>query len=123
MRIATYSFATFFVIAGINHFVHPDFYLKIIPPYLPAHEAINWVSGAAEVLFGILVAIPSTRRLGGLGAMALLVAVFPANLYVYAHQALLPAPGIVHLLRLPLQAVFIYWAFRAGALGSRRAPS
>src|SRR5580765_7187234 len=108
MRIASYSFAIFFVVAGINHFVHPDFYLKIIPPYLPAHEAINWVSGAAEVLFGVLVAIPSTRRIGGLGAIALLVAVFPANIYIYTHQELMPAPAIAHLLRLPLQAVFIF---------------
>jgi uncharacterized membrane protein len=121
MPIASYSFAVFFVVAGINHFVHPDFYLRIIPPYLPAHEAINWLSGAAEVLFGILVAIPRTRRVGGLGAIALLVAVFPANLYVYTHQELLPAPAIAHLLRLPLQAVFIFWAFRAGALGSKPA--
>jgi len=114
--IACHAFAIFFVVAGINHFVNPDFYLQIIPPYLPWHDAINAVSGAAEVLLGILVAIPRTRRIGGWGSIALLIAIFPANLYVYAHQELIPATPLLHLLRLPLQLVFILWVYWAAGL-------
>jgi uncharacterized membrane protein len=73
---AAYGFAVFFVLAGINHFVMPDFYLKIIPPALPAHDLLNAVAGIAEVAVGIMVALPRTRVLGGWLAIALLVAVF-----------------------------------------------
>jgi uncharacterized membrane protein len=118
-RIRPLGFAVFFVIAGINHFVSPAFYLKIIPPYLPAHEAINLVSGAAEVLIGLAYAVPRLRLLGAVAAIALLLAVFPANIYVFQHRAeLFPnVPTILHALRLPLQAVFIGWAYWAASLG------
>jgi len=110
--IARYLFTFFFVSAGINHFVNPEFYLKIIPPYLPAHDAINAISGIAEILIGLMIASPSTRRLGGWLAIALLVAVFPANIYLFMHQEIFPGvPPAAHLARLPLQAVFIAWAY------------
>lgn len=110
------AFALFFIGAGINHFVNPQFYLKIIPPYLPAHDALNAISGAAEVLLGALVLPARTRRLASWGSIALLLAVFPANVYVYQqHETLFPGvPHGLHLLRLPLQGVLIYWAFRVG---------
>lgn len=118
---ARYGFVLFFVAAGANHFINPDFYLKIIPPYLPAHDAINAISGAAEMLIGLMIAFPQTQRLGGYLAIALLVAVFPANIYLYQHQELFPGvPPLAHLARLPLQALFIYWAYVAGGLGRAR---
>jgi uncharacterized membrane protein len=111
---ARYAFSIFFVGAGLNHFINPEFYLRIIPPALPAHDAINAISGAAEVLIGVLVALPKTKRLGGYLAIALLIAVFPANLYLFAHQEIFPGvPPLAHVLRLPLQAVFIAWAWWA----------
>jgi len=118
--IARYAFTLFFVSAGLNHFVNPEFYLRIIPPYLPAHDAINAISGAAEMIIGVMFAAPSTRRLGGWLAIALLVAVFPANIYLFMHQEIFPdVPPLAHLLRLPLQALFIAWAYYASGPRTR----
>jgi len=112
--LARYAFAIFFVGAGFNHFLQPDFYLQIMPPYLPAHAVLNVVSGAAEIIIGVLVAVPRTQRIGGWLAIALLLAVFPANIYLFTHQELFPGvPPLLHLLRLPLQALFIAWAYWA----------
>ena len=116
-NIAAYAFAVFFVIAGINHFVMAEFYLKIIPPALPAHDLINALSGIAEIVIGVMVGLPRTRVLGGWLAIALLVAVFPANIYLYMNQGIIPqvSPAL-HLLRLPLQALFIAWAYYGAGL-------
>lgn len=93
------------------HFVQPDFYMKIMPPYLPLHLPLVYLSGFFEIALGLLLLVPRFSRLAAWGIVALLIAVFPANLYVYQHQDVLPAPPILHLLRLPLQGVFILWAF------------
>jgi uncharacterized membrane protein len=97
--------------AGIMHFVNPAFFLKIMPPYLPLHRELVLVSGVCELLLGILLLVPACSRWAAWGIVALLIAVFPANLHVFQHQELLPAPPLVHLLRLPLQGVFILWAY------------
>ncbi len=106
--------AVAFVAAGINHFRRPDFYLTMIPPGLPSPAALNFISGAAEILGGIGVLVPATRRFAGWGLIALLVAVFPANV----HMALvgLRPPDVeiatwVLWARLPFQAVFIAWVW------------
>jgi uncharacterized membrane protein len=104
-------FATLFIAAGIGHFVATDFYLKIMPPYLPLHLPIVLVSGVIEIILGILQLVPRYSRLAAWGIIALLIAVFPANIHVYQHQEMFPLPWIVHLLRLPLQGVLILWAF------------
>lgn len=119
--------AVAFVAAGMNHFRQPDFYLTMIPPWLPSPAVLNFISGAAEILGGIGVLVPATRRFAGWGLIALLVAVFPANV----HMALagLRPPGVeiatwVLWARLPFQAVFIAWVWwttlarPAGALAS-----
>ena len=104
----------FFVLAGAWHFVRPDLYLAIMPPSLPWPAALVAISGVAEIAGGLGVALPATRRLAGWGLIALLIAVFPANL----HMALSGAhpPGItfsapVLWLRLPFQAVLIAWVW------------
>lgn len=109
--ISKYVLAIFMVVAGTMHFVNPEFYLKIMPPYLPLHNELVLISGACEVLLGVLLLIPKCSRLAAWGIIALLVAVFPANVYLYQHQDILPASPIVHLLRLPLQGVFVLWTF------------
>lgn len=115
--LAAYGFGVFFVLAGINHFVMPELYKKIIPPALPAHDALNALSGIAEIIIGVMVALPRTRVWGGWLAIALLIAVFPANLYLYSNQALLTGVSpALHLLRLPMQALFIAWAYWACGL-------
>ena len=106
-----YLLAVFMIVAGTMHFVNPKFFVKIVPPYLPLHYELVLVSGFFEVLLGVLLLIPRTLRLAAWGIVALLIAVFPANVYLYQHQDILPASQIIHLLRLPLQAVFILWAY------------
>ena len=103
--------AIFMIGAGIMHFVNPAFFLNIMPPYLPLHKELVLLSGICELLLGILLLVPAYSRWAAWGIVALLIAVFPANLHVFQHQELLPAPPLVHLLRLPLQGVFILWAY------------
>lgn len=108
--------AILFVAAGILHFLIPQPYLRIVPPYLLHPRLLVEVSGAAEILggLGLLLPIPSVRRLAAWGLVALLIAVWPANLYMaMAHLAL---PGIMgqswaQWLRVPLQIPLIYWAW------------
>lgn len=109
--ISKFVLAIFIIGAGIMHFVNPSFFLKIMPQYLPLHKELVLVSGVCEALLGILLLIPAYSRWAAWGIVALLIAVFPANLYVYQHQELIAAPPLVHLLRLPLQGVFILWAY------------
>jgi uncharacterized membrane protein len=107
--IARWVLAVFFVAAGANHFRTPDLYLAMMPPRLPWSEALNLISGGAEILGGIGLLVPPTRRLAGAGLIALLLAVFPANLYV-ALRGHWPGTDFSPLtlwLRLPFQAVFI----------------
>jgi len=103
-------FASLFIIAGVGHFAATDFFLKIMPPYLPFHLTLVLVSGVIEIVLGVLLLLPRYSRLAAWGIIALLIAVFPANVHVYQHQELFPLPSFVHLLRLPVQGVLILWA-------------
>lgn len=105
-----YLLAIFMIGAGVMHFVNPAFFLRVMPPYLPLHSELVMLSGVFEIVLGVLLLVPQTSRLAAWGIVALLIAVFPANIHVYMNQDLLPAPALVHLLRLPLQGVFILWA-------------
>ena len=103
-----------FIAAGALHFIAPQVYVKIMPPYLPLHLPLVYVSGAAEVLGGVGLFLPLTRHSAAWGLVALLIAVMPANIYMAT--AHLPAPGIMgeswaQWLRLPLQLPLIYWAW------------
>jgi uncharacterized membrane protein len=102
----------FMVAAGINHFVSPDFYLSIMPPYLPWHRELVFLSGVCEVVLGVLVLIPRCTALAAWGIIALLIAVFPANIHMAVHPEQYPdiRPWLLWL-RLPLQGVFIAWAY------------
>jgi uncharacterized membrane protein len=110
-RASRYLLATFMMVAGTAHFLMPGFYTAIVPPELPFPLAVVYVSGALEVVLGVLLLVPQYTPLAAWGVFALLVAVFPANVYVYRHQELVPGPPGVHLLRLPLQGVFLLWAY------------
>ena len=103
--------ALVFVVAGVNHFVSEAFYLRMMPPYLPAHRLLVFWSGVAEVALGLLLLIPRFTRLSAWGLIALLVAVFPANMQMALNPALFPefSPAVLWL-RLPLQAVLVFWA-------------
>ncbi len=98
-----------FVVAGVLHFTATDSYVRIVPAVLPRPRDLVLISGAAEIAGGIGVLLPSTRRLAGLGLVALLVAVFPANVNMALHPEVSPAsiPRALLWLRLPLQAALI----------------
>jgi uncharacterized membrane protein len=105
--------AVFLVVAGANHFRNPAIYLGMMPPWLPEPELLVQISGVAEILGGFGLLVPATRRLAGWGVVALLVAIFPANLHV-AMQGSMPGldvPVWVLWLRLPFQAVFLAWVW------------
>jgi uncharacterized membrane protein len=103
--------AVFFVAAGLNHFRAPGVYVAMIPPWLPRPYLLNAVSGACEVLGGMGVLVPRLRVAAGWALIALLVAVFPANLHVALMgemQGFHFSPAVLWL-RLPFQAVLIAW--------------
>jgi uncharacterized membrane protein len=107
--------AIFFIGAGIMHFVIPDAYIRIVPPLLPAPGLLVFLSGIAEIMGGIGLLVPFTQRAAACGLVLLLIAVFPANIYMAA--AHVPAPGILgqswaQWLRLPLQIPLVIWALR-----------
>ncbi|QDU25857.1 hypothetical protein ETAA8_09290 [Anatilimnocola aggregata] len=106
-----YLLAILMIGVGILHFVQPEFFVKIMPPYLPFHLELVYLSGFFEAAMGLLLLVPRTSGMAAWGIIALLIAVFPANIYLYQHQELLPASPMVHFLRLPLQGVFILWAY------------
>ena len=113
--VSLWLMAAFYASAGVNHFISPEFYLPIMPPYLPWHAELVFLSGVAEVLIGIGLLIPATRVLAAWGAIAILVAVFPANI----HMALADVPvgdpprssGMLRWVRLPFQFLFMAWAW------------
>jgi len=105
----------FFVSAGINHFLIPRAYRSIVPPSMADHaERLVVVSGVAEIAGGIGVLLPRTRRPAGLGLIALLAAVFPANLYMARNpEDFSRIPRWALYARLPLQPLMMRWAHRA----------
>ncbi len=103
-----------FIAAGFNHFISPGIYLKIMPAYLPSPLALVYVSGFFELVGGIGVAVPRLCRAAGWGLIALLVAVFPANVHMVVHADEFPAvPFWALVLRLPLQGLLIAWVWWA----------
>jgi len=121
--MALLGLSLFFVGAGANHFLNPDFYIGIMPPWLPVHRELVWVSGAFEVLGGLGVLIPSARRAAGWGLVLLLLAVFPANLHMAAHTELYPnIPPAALYLRLPVQGLFMAWVLWATRIDGPSTP-
>ncbi len=105
-------FGIIFVLAGINHFLDPDFYLKIMPPYLPLHLFLVYLSGVFEIILGAMLLIPKFSRLAAWCLIVLLIAVFPANIYMAMNTELFPEfKPLLIWLRLPIQFLLIAWAF------------
>jgi len=110
--ILKYLLAVFFVFAGVNHFRNPDFYMGMMPNYLSWHLPLVYVSGVFEILFGLMLMIPKLTRLAAWGLILLLIAIFPANIYMYQHPENFPWTTPTFLLvRLPLQFVLLAWAY------------
>lgn len=106
--------AAVMVLAGANHFRVPEAYAAMMPPQLPAPDALVLISGVFEILGGIGLLVPRTQRFAAWGLIALFIAVFPANLHMAVHHLSPPGtslPAWVLWARLPFQIVFIGWAW------------
>ena len=111
-KLVLFGLAAFFINVCIDHFINPDFYLSIMPPAFPMHLEAVYISGFFEILGGICVLIPSLRIIAGWGLVALLIAVYPANIYMALTPEAFPDTQIAILyFRLPLQFLFFYWAY------------
>ena len=106
----------FYVRFGVDHFLSPEWYLQIVPPYLPFPLELVYISGAFEILFGVMLLHPYTRTYAGWGLIFLLVAVFPANIYLaQTNGQAMGTSALVAWGRLPFQLLFIciaYWHAR-----------
>jgi uncharacterized membrane protein len=111
-KISLYIMSLFYVIAGINHFIHPSFYEKIMPPYLPIHLTLIDISGVCETGLGLLLLPQKTRRSAAWGIIFLLIAIYPANIQMLLNYIHENNPNLwISIVRLPLQFVLIWWAF------------
>jgi uncharacterized membrane protein len=114
-----YVMGTLYVVAGVTHFLVPEAFAQIVPPALPFPLALAYLSGVAEIALGLGVLFDRTRTLAAWGLVALLVAVFPANVYMATSGVVVtegvsgtldPSPA-VRWGRLPLQVVLVAWAW------------
>jgi len=111
-KISAIIIGTVFILAGINHFYMPEVYLTIMPPVLPAPELLNYLSGIAEIILGIMMLIPKTRVMAAWGLILLLIVVFPANIYMAMEAGKsIDVPVWIAYTRLPFQFLFIYWVY------------
>jgi uncharacterized membrane protein len=107
-----YALGLLFALGGLYHFINPTLYLRMMPPYLPWPLFLVYLSGFFEAALGLLLLVPKYTRVAAWGLIALLVAVFPANVQMALNPQLFPAiPPAALWLRLPLQLVFIAWAY------------
>jgi uncharacterized membrane protein len=110
--VTKWLFAAIFIAAGFLHWVRPVPFVKIMPPYLPWPWELVYISGVFEIVLGVLLLVPKCQVLAAWGLIALLIAVFPANLHMAWHAADYPQfPAALIWLRLPLQGVLIAWAY------------
>ena len=104
----------FYTIVGIKHFIEPDYFLSIIPPYLPFHIELVYISGFFEILFGLMILFPKYRYYGSIGLILLLIAIFPANIYLAQSKEAQEAIGAsqqITIWRLPMQGILIWIAY------------
>jgi uncharacterized membrane protein len=114
-KISLVILIVFYVLAGINHFWHPESYYDLIPPYLPFPGLINYASGIAEIVLGLLLLMPATRKVAAFGIIALLILFIPAHIYMIQMDGCISinfcVPAWVAWVRLfPLQFILIAWA-------------
>lgn len=112
-RIALrFLFGAFFVVAGVTHFTNRAFFVSIVPPFLPWPVALVYISGVAEMALGAALCVRRTSAFAAWGLIALLVAVFPANIHMWRHPELFPTISAAALFwRLPIQGALVLWAY------------
>lgn len=111
-EVLRWLLAALFLFAGVSHFLRPQFYEPMVPPYLPAAHLLVVISGIAEIILGVLLLVRRSSRMAAWSLIALLVAVSPANIHMAMHPELFPQfhPAALWI-RLPLQLVLMAWAY------------
>jgi uncharacterized membrane protein len=110
--VMKYLLALLFILAGVNHFRVPEIYLGIMPPWLPWPSALHLIAGVFEFVFGVMLLIPRYQKWAAWGLIAVLLAVYPANIHMAVNHHLYPQLSMIyHWIRLPLQFVLIAWAW------------
>lgn len=107
-----YIMSAIYILAGIMHFITPKTYLKIMPPYIPAHKTMVLLSGIIEIILGVGLLFDQSRFYAAFGIILLLIFVFPANIYMAKRMMEKKSKNRwIAYLRLPLQFVLMYWAY------------
>ncbi|WP_298511363.1 MauE/DoxX family redox-associated membrane protein [uncultured Kordia sp.] len=109
--ISLYVMAGMYIFAGICHFWKPKIFLSITPKWVPKPAIVNIVVGIIEIILGIGVLFETTRMYAAIGIMMLLIVIFPANVYHYQKAKRKGKFVIQTLIRLPIQAPLLYWAY------------
>jgi uncharacterized membrane protein len=100
-----------YMLAGLYHFINPNIYVKMIKNFMPYPMAVVYISGVIEMLLGLGVCFEAIRSISAIGIILLLIAVFPANINMALHPEDWKFSTTLLYLRLPLQALLIYWAW------------
>lgn len=118
-RIKSVSFLGiigFYLFAGINHFIDPEFYYPLVPEYLPWPKTINVISGVAEILLAIGLIFKSTRKLSSYLIIVMLIAFLPAHIYFIEeggclHEDLCVDVWVMWVRLLVVHPILILWAW------------
>ncbi|MES2690065.1 MAG: MauE/DoxX family redox-associated membrane protein [Bacteroidota bacterium] len=113
-----------YFLAGINHFINPQFYLKLIPPYIPFHEAMNVISGIAEIVLALLLLHQPARKFASVIIVLMLLVFITVHVYYIQVNPCTPADciffGIGWARLLIVHPLLIYWAWKAGSLAGHK---
>jgi uncharacterized membrane protein len=111
-RAFLYLFTLLYVGSGVRHFTDPAFYVAIMPPYLPLHLELVYLSGIIEIALGILILLPKFRSMAAWATIAMLISFMPVHIHMVMNPTLYPeVPEVGLWIRLPIQGLFILWAW------------
>lgn len=115
-KLLILTLGLFFIIAGLNHFLQPEFYYPLIPDYLPWLGFINYASGILEILLGLGILMPSSRKVSGWGILILMILFIPSHVYFIqigsCVQGGLCVPAWLAWVRLAfIHPLLMVWAF------------
>jgi uncharacterized membrane protein len=113
--LSRWALVLFYIAAGLNHFIQPNFYLPLIPPYLPFHGAINIISGVIEISFGLLLISTTTRKFAAYGIVLMLIAFIPTHVYFIQLNScvgeLCVSPWVGWVRLIVIHPILLFWAW------------
>ncbi len=111
-KASLYLMSVFYLASGVNHFWHPEFYLQIMPSWMPWHKLSVMISGGFEMLFAILLLFPVSSRFAAWCIIIMLIAFFPLHVQMAINYFNNSNPDLwITIARLPLQLILIWWAY------------